>query len=70
MSKATKGWFRFWWLVRHGFWEWGWATRKKWPEKSWLHLGMDYYDGPLFSLHLGPFFITATHTHYDREEPK
>jgi len=52
---------QFLWLVQYGSWSCGWASRKKWPEKSWLGVGMDYYDGPLFHFHLGPAYIVADH---------
>jgi len=50
---------RVWWLLRWARWSWGWNTRHTWPEKTYLYVGFDYYDGLLWALHIGPLWVCA-----------
>lgn len=54
---SNSNWRLFLWLVIYGEKEWGWEGRDEWPNKPYFWMSVNWYDGPLFGLHLYKFYF-------------
>jgi hypothetical protein len=47
-------------LLRYGYWDCGFATRRAWPNKPMLDFAWWWYDGPILSIHIGTFYLCGS----------